>query len=104
MWTVTLPIDRDVKQVVVIDGVNRNDSIVLEPTLRAVADQGQLPDIEAPRLDCGYDSALTLTRCAAIAAQTRVSEALPPPRGNGRSGQTRPSREDATVATGASVP
>ena len=44
-------------------GANRNDSILLEPTLQAVADRGLLADIETLHLDRGYDSTLTLTRC-----------------------------------------
>src|ERR1035437_6241579 len=47
----------------VIDGANRNDSILLEPTLQAVADRGLLLDIETLHLDRGYDSALTTQRC-----------------------------------------
>jgi IS5 family transposase len=47
----------------VIDGANRNDSVLLEPTLQAVAARGLLPDIETLHLDKGYDSALTTRRC-----------------------------------------
>ena len=47
----------------VTDGANRNDSILLEPTLQAVADRGLLLDIETMHLDRGYDSALTTQRC-----------------------------------------
>ena len=47
----------------VIDGANRNDSILLEPTLQAVADRGLLLDVETLHLDRGYDSALTTQRC-----------------------------------------
>jgi transposase len=47
----------------VIDGANRGDSILLEPTLQAVADRGLLLDIETLHLDRGYDSALTTQRC-----------------------------------------
>lgn len=46
-----------------IAGANRNDSILLEPTLQAVADRGLLIDIQTLHLDRGYDSALTSTRC-----------------------------------------
>jgi transposase len=45
-------------------GANRNDSILLEPTLQAVADRGLLTDVRTLHLDRGYDSTLTLTRCA----------------------------------------
>jgi len=47
----------------VIDGANRNDSILLEPTLQAVAARGLLLDVETLHLDRGYDSALTTQRC-----------------------------------------
>ena len=47
----------------VIDGANRNDSILLEPTLQAVADRGLLADVQTLHLDKGYDSLLTTGRC-----------------------------------------
>ncbi len=47
----------------VIDGANRNDSILLEPTLQAVAKRGLLLDVETLHLDRGYDSNLTTQRC-----------------------------------------
>lgn len=47
----------------VIDGANRHDSVMLEPTLQAVADRGLLLDVETLHLDRGYDSNLTLQRC-----------------------------------------
>ena len=50
----------------VIDAGNRGDSILLEPTLQAVADRGLLLDIETLHLDRGYDSALTTQRCQAL--------------------------------------
>ncbi len=61
----------------VIDGANRNDSILLAPTLDDIAERGLLCDIETIWLDRGYDSAITLTRLAerhiadAIIAQKR---------------------------------
>ena len=48
----------------VIDGANRNDSVLLEPTLHAVADRGLLLDVQTLHLDRGYDSNLTLQRCS----------------------------------------
>ena len=48
----------------VIDGANRNDPILLEPTLQAVAHRGLLLDIESLHLDRGYDSALSALRQA----------------------------------------
>jgi hypothetical protein len=50
----------------VIDEANRGDSILLEPTLQAVADRGLLLDIETLHLDRGYDNALTTQRCQAL--------------------------------------
>jgi len=46
----------------VIDGANRNDSILLAPTLDDVAQRGLLRDIETLWLDRGYDSAVTRAR------------------------------------------
>ncbi len=45
-----------------IDGANRNDSILLEPTLDDAARRGLLGDIETIWLDRGYDSDLTRER------------------------------------------
>jgi transposase len=47
----------------VIDAANRNDSVLLEPTLQAIADRGLLLDVETLHLDRGYDSNVTLQRC-----------------------------------------
>lgn len=44
----------------VIDGANRHDSILLEPTLRAVANSGLPLDVGTLHLERGYDSNLTL--------------------------------------------
>ena len=38
-----------------IDGANRNDVRMLEPTLDVVAEAGLLADIETLHLDRGYD-------------------------------------------------
>ena len=46
----------------VIDGANRNDSILLAPTLDDIARRGLLGDVETIWLDRGYDSTLTRTR------------------------------------------
>jgi transposase len=46
----------------VTEGANRNDSILLAPTLDAVKDRGLLADVETLWLDRGYDSELTRTR------------------------------------------
>jgi transposase len=50
----------------VIDGANRNDSILLKPTLQTVANRGLLHDVETLHLDRGYDSFLTTGRCHAL--------------------------------------
>lgn len=47
-----------------IDGANRNDSILLEPTLDDAAQRGLLADIETIWLDRGYDSGATRDRLA----------------------------------------
>ena len=47
-----------------IEGANRNDSILLEPTLDAAAGHGLLADIETIWLDRGYDSDVTRQRLA----------------------------------------
>jgi transposase len=46
----------------VIDGANRNDSILLAPTLDDIARRGLLDDVETIWLDRGYDSEVTRTR------------------------------------------
>ena len=46
----------------VTEGANRNDSILLAPTLDDVKQRGLLPDIETLWLDRGYDSELTRAR------------------------------------------
>ena len=46
----------------VSEGANRNDSILLAPTLDDVKERGLLADVETLWLDRGYDSELTRTR------------------------------------------
>jgi transposase len=46
------------------DGANRNDSILLEPTLDAASERGLLTDIDTIWLDRGYDSGITRDRLA----------------------------------------
>ena len=50
----------------ITDGANRNDSVLLEPTLQALANCGLLLDVETLHLDRGYDSNVTLERCHAL--------------------------------------
>ena len=45
---------------------HRNDSILLEPTLQAVAARGLLADVQTLHLDRGYDSNLTTERCQSL--------------------------------------
>lgn len=47
-----------------IDGANRNDSILLAPTLDDAANRGLLVDVETIWLDRGYDSEVTRDRLA----------------------------------------
>lgn len=47
-------------------GANRNDSILLEPTLEAVHANGYLAEVETLHLDRGYDSKITRERTAAV--------------------------------------
>jgi hypothetical protein len=55
----------------VIDGANRNDSILLAPTLQTVADRGLLRDVETLHLDRDYDSLLTTVERLAGRGATR---------------------------------
>jgi len=48
----------------VADGANRNDSVLLAPTLDDVATRGLLADVETLWLDRGYDSEVTRARLA----------------------------------------
>ena len=71
----------------VTDGANRNDSVLLEPTLQAVADRGLLADVETLHLDKGYDSFLTTQAATAWGSPTssaprrraRAHPRAPPP-------------------------
>src|SRR5271169_5147248 len=47
------------------DGANRNDSVLLAPTLDDVGERGLLGEIETLWLDRGYDSTVTRERLAA---------------------------------------
>ena len=48
----------------VVDGANRNDSVLFAPTLDAAAARGLLADIGTLHLDRGYDSDVTRATCA----------------------------------------
>ena len=63
-----------------IDGANRHDSILFEPTLESVADRGLIPDLETLHLDRAYDSKPVRALCEA-AGITDVICAKKRPRG-----------------------
>ena len=50
----------------VIDGANRNDCIMFDPTVTALAGRGLLADIETLHLDKGYDNNIVRGRCAEL--------------------------------------
>ena len=49
-----------------IDGANRNDSIMLPPTLADVATRGLLDEIETLHLDRGYDNNVVRSHVASV--------------------------------------
>ena len=55
-----------------VDGANRHDSMLLEPTLDTAADSGLLAEIETLWLDRGYDSDVTRTRLCALGIDEAV--------------------------------
>jgi len=55
-----------------IDGANRHDSVMLEPTLKGAAELGLVADIETLWLDRGYDSDVTRTRLSALGIDDAV--------------------------------
>ena len=55
-----------------IDGANRHDSMLLEPTLQAAAELGLLAEIETLWLDRGYDSDVTGTRLSVLGIDDAV--------------------------------
>lgn len=55
-----------------VDGANRHDSVLLEPTLEATAEIGVLGEIETIWLDRGYDSDVTRTRLSAFGIDDAV--------------------------------
>jgi transposase len=67
------------------DGANRNDSILLAPTLDNAAERGLLVDVDSLWLDRGYDSQVTRDRLAArgitdaIIAKKRSRGSAPAP-------------------------
>ena len=100
------------------EGANRNDSILLAPTLDDVANRGLLVDVETLHLDRGYDSGVTRTRLAergindaVIARRKKKSCGPPTATKNQPMGRRWPGRTHQLVAqqlrtdeTGASQP
>jgi transposase len=68
------------------DGANRNDSIMLVPTLEAVKSNGLLADIETLHLDRGYDSNVTRQRLNELG----VADAVIQKRGTKTPGEKHP--------------
>ena len=78
-----------------IDGANRNDIRLLEPTLDAVINNGLIDDIETLSLDRGYDYPIVRTRLAAYGLTdldiqrrgtkpgARTNDLAPPPKSLG---------------------
>jgi transposase len=63
----------------VIAGANRNDSILLEPTLQQIARRGLLVEIGTLHLDRGYDSDATLQRTSALGLHDVICAKRRPP-------------------------
>jgi len=66
-----------------IDGANRNDCVLFDPTINAVATQGLLEEIETLHLDRGYDNSIVRSRCAELGIDDLVC-ARKRPKGQGR--------------------
>lgn len=70
-------------------GAHRNDSVLLEPTLAAVAHHGLLNDVGTLHLDRGYDSDATMVRCGKLGL-TDVVCAKKRPKGKGKTTAKKP--------------
>ena len=78
-WRWSLAVDRHGVPVGwAIDGANRNDIRLLEPTLAAISDNRLLNDIETLHMDRGYDYPAVRDRLAAWACTMRASNAAEP--------------------------
>jgi transposase len=55
-----------------VDGANRNDSVLLKPTLEDAAERGLLEDIETIWLDRGYDSDVTRQRLCDLGLEDAI--------------------------------
>lgn len=71
-----------------IDGANRNDIRLLEPTIEAIADSGLLIDIETLHLDRGYDYPVVRERLATFGLDDLNIQR----RGTKEPGKTQPAR------------
>lgn len=56
----------------VIDGANRNDCVLFDPTISSVADRGLLEEIETLHLDKGYDNSIVRGLCADLGIEDLV--------------------------------
>lgn len=60
------------------DGANRNDCVLLAPTLVAVAQRGLLADVETLHLDRGYDNSIVRTHCTQVGIDDLVCSRVRP--------------------------
>lgn len=60
------------------DGANRNDCVMLEPTLAAVADRGLLAECETLHLDRGYDNGIVRRLVADVGIEDLVCSKVRP--------------------------
>lgn len=72
-----------------IAGANRNDSLLLEPTLAAVADTGLLADIETIHLDRGYAGDPVAKTCLSFG----IDDIVRPPKRPPKTAQGQPKAE-----------
>lgn len=83
----------------VIAGANRNDSILLEPTLAQVAARGLHLDIGTVHLDRGYDSDATLERTSALGLTDVICAKKRPRRAPATKTTTTPPTKTKTKTT-----
>lgn len=81
-------------------GANRNDSILLEPTLKAVAERGLLADVATLHLDRGYDSEATMTRCTDLG----ITDVICAKKRSTRQPRTRPKKRTTAQAKSGKKP
>ena len=79
-WKWSLLCDRSgVPVAAALDGANRHDQVLLEPTLRAAEGRGLLCDVETLHLDRGYHSGAVARLCAALGIDDIVCAKKRPP-------------------------